>query len=144
MWVFMLIGLITSLTGLMLAFDYVRRLLRVAGRRSTKRLTLLYTRIPHDPSRFVGDTCFYRKYLVQGLELVAKLEAYRTARHVVAVLLGVVLIVEVVYIDTEAEALLDGVVQRSTEDQCRGCCRRPPQSGCSAATRAARPVRISG
>ena len=57
---------------------------------------------------------------MQGLELVAKLEAYRTARHVVAVLLGVVLIVEVVYIDTEAEALLDGVVQRSTEDQCRG------------------------
>ena len=28
MWTFLLIGLITSLTGLMLTFDYVRRLLR--------------------------------------------------------------------------------------------------------------------
>ena len=48
---------------------------------------------------------------MQGLELVAKLEAYRAARHVVAVLLGVVLIVEVVYVDPQTEALLDGVVQ---------------------------------
>ena len=38
----------------------------------------------------------------------------------VAVLLGVVLVVEVVYVDTQAEALLDGVVERSPEDQCRG------------------------
>ena len=33
MWAFMLIGLITSLTGLMLAFDYVRRLLRRRGKK---------------------------------------------------------------------------------------------------------------
>ena len=38
----------------------------------------------------------------------------------VAVLLGVVLVVEVVYVDPQTEALLDGVVERSTEDQCRG------------------------
>ena len=33
MWAFMIIGLITSLTGLMLAFDYVRRLLRRRGKK---------------------------------------------------------------------------------------------------------------
>ena len=49
MWAFMLIGLITSLTGLMLASTMCAVSCAVAGRRSTKPPPL-YIRIPHDPS----------------------------------------------------------------------------------------------